>query len=74
LSENFTITCGNMLIYSVHKNSYISHIDINEQYERYIQLWTMYVMTLSDGEIINIKVVDLNESYNFVVDSFSILN
>ena len=43
-------------------------------HERFIQLWTMYTTTLSDGEITKTKVVDLDEFYNFVVDDFFIWN
>jgi hypothetical protein len=34
----------------------------------------MYTTTLSDGEITNTKVVDLNGFYNFVVDDLFIWN
>ena len=34
----------------------------------------MYTTTLLDGEIIKIKVVDLDEFYNFAVDDFFIRN
>jgi hypothetical protein len=58
-------------IYIVHK-WYISHVVTMWQYERFIQLWTMYTTTLSNGEITNIKVADLDGFYNFVVDDFFI--
>ena len=35
-----------------------------------MNLWIMYTITLSDKEMTKIKVVNLDEFYNFVVDDF----
>ena len=39
-------------------------------YERYVNLWTMCTNTLSDEEMTKIKVVDLDEYYNFYFHGF----
>jgi hypothetical protein len=36
----------------------------------YVNLWTMYSTTLSDEQMTNTKVVDLDGFYNFYVDDF----
>ena len=53
--------CSQMtyLLYSFHKLC-----------ERFMNLSTMCTTTLSDEEMIKIKVVDLDELYNFVDDDF----
>ena len=38
--------------------------------ERYVNLWTICTTTLSDEEMIKIKVVDLDELYNFGIHHF----
>jgi hypothetical protein len=39
-------------------------------YERYVNLWTMFTNTLLNEEMPKIKVVDINELYNFIVQTF----
>jgi hypothetical protein len=41
-----------------------------ELYERYVNFMSNVTITLSDEEIIKIKVVDLDEFYNFYVYNF----
>jgi hypothetical protein len=41
-----------------------------EPYERYVTSVNNVTTTLSDEEMIKIKVVDLDEFYNFLVDDF----
>jgi hypothetical protein len=43
-------------------------------YEIYVNLWTMCTNTLSDEEMTKIKVVDLDEYYNFYFHDFFSLN
>ena len=40
-------------------------------YEGYVDLWTMFINTLSNEEMTKIKVVELDEFYNFYVHDFS---
>jgi hypothetical protein len=47
---------------------------IVHNYKRDVNLWTMYSITLSDEEMIKIKVADLKKLHNFVVDNFLIWN
>jgi hypothetical protein len=37
-------------------------------------MWTMYATTLPDGQMTKIKVIDIDEFYNFVVYDFFIWN
>ena len=39
-------------------------------YRRYVQFVNNITFTLSDEQIIKIKIVDLDGLYNFVVDDF----
>lgn len=43
-------------------------------YEKSMQLWTMYATTLLYEKMTKIKVISLDEFYNFVVDGFFIWN
>ena len=58
------------LVNIIHKSTY--HSQFHKLYEGHVDLWTMFNITLSDEEMIKIKVVDL--VYNFVVYNFSIWN
>jgi len=45
-------------------------IQFMKPYERCVIFVNNVITTLSDEEMTNIKVVDLDEFYNFVVDDF----
>jgi hypothetical protein len=56
-------------------STHCSQIDISLIYfhklcERFMNLWIMCTTTLSDKEMTNIKVVDLDELYNFYIHHF----
>jgi len=53
----------------VHK-IYISLLYFMKPYETYVKFMNNVTMTLSDAQMTKIRVVGLDEFYNFVVDNF----
>ena len=53
----------------VHK-IYISLLYFMKPYETYVKFMNNVTMTLSDAQMTKIRVVGIDEFYNFVVDNF----
>ena len=57
-----------VIVNIIHKSTCFSYSSWN--YESYVNLWTMFTISLSDEEMTKTKVVDLDDLYNFGIHHF----